>query len=194
VARIFQMKPGEVEKEGFSLPQGAAFIALSEIQPSRLPELKEAKDRVRADLVEEAALAKALSLAAEVRAKAESVGLEKAAAAAGLVRKETPALTGRGQPLGDLGTGMALEEAAFSLPEKTLSEPVRAASGWAVLRVLEKKPFDAAELAKQKAQIAATLRQQEQQELFRAYVVDARERYEVKRRPEAWRRAVGAER
>jgi hypothetical protein len=71
---------------------------------------------------------------------------------------------------------------------------VRAASGWAVLRVLEKKPFDAAELAKQKAQIAATLRQQEQQELFRAYVVDARERYEVKRRPEAWRRAVGAER
>jgi peptidyl-prolyl cis-trans isomerase D len=194
VARVFQMKVGETEKEGFALPQGAAFIALSEIQPARLPELKDVRDRVRADLVEEAALARARELAVAVRAKAVSVGLEKAAAASGLVRKETPALSGRGQALGDLGTGMALEEEAFSLPEKTLSEPVRTASGWAILRVLEKKPFDAAEFAKQKAQIAASLRQQQQQELFRAYLAAARDRYEIKRRPEAWRRATGAER
>jgi len=194
VVRVFQMKAGEVEKEGFPLPQGAAFFALAEILPSHLPELKEVKDRVRVDLVEEAALARAKAVAADVRVKAESVGLDKAAAAVGLVRKETPALTGRGQALGDLGTGIALEEAAFSLPEKTLSEPVRTASGWAVLRVLEKKPFDAAELAKQKGQIAASLRQQRQQELFRAFVMAARDRYEVKRRPEAWRRAVSAER
>jgi peptidyl-prolyl cis-trans isomerase D len=194
VVRVFQMKAGEVEKEGFSLPQGAAFIALAEIQPSHLPELKDVKDRVRADLVDEAALAKAKAVATEVRATAESAGLEKAAAAVGLVRKETPALTARGQALGDLGTGIALEEVAFSLPEKTLSEPVRTTSGWAVVRVLEEKPFDAAEFAKQKGQIAASLRQQKQQELFRAYVMAARDRYEVKRRPEAWRRAVGAER
>ena len=89
---------------------------------------------------------------------------------------------------------MALEEVAFSLPEKTLSEPVRAASGWAVLRVLERKGFDPAELAKQKDEIVAALRRQKQQELFRAYVLAARERYEIKRRPEAWRRAVGQER
>ena len=46
------------------------------------------------------------------------------------------------QPLADLGTGGALEETAFSLPEQALSDPVRTAAGWAVLRVLEKKPFD----------------------------------------------------
>jgi peptidyl-prolyl cis-trans isomerase D len=193
VARSFEMKPGQTEKEGFALPQGAAFISLAEVQPARTPTLDEVRDKVRADLVIETALAKARATAADVKAKAEKLGLEKAAAAAGLVRKETPALTGRGQALGDLGTGAALEETAFTLPEKTLSDPVRTAAGWAVLRVLEKKPFDPAELERQKAQVAASLRQQMQQELFRAFVVAARDRYEVARDAQAYRRALGQE-
>jgi peptidyl-prolyl cis-trans isomerase D len=193
VARVFEMKPGQVEKEGFALPQGVAFVSLAEIQPSRAPELKDVRDKVRADLVEEAALQQARTVAAGVRAKAETLGLEKAAGAFSLVRKETPALTGRGQALGDLGTGAGLEEAAFALPEKTLSDPVRTASGWAILRVLERKPFDAAELAKQKGPIAASLRQQKQSELFRAFVVASRERYEITRDAKAYRRALGQE-
>jgi hypothetical protein len=187
------MKPAEAEKEGFALPQGAVFVSLAEIQPARAPELKDVREKVRGDLVEEAALEQARTVAAGVKAKAETLGLEKAAAAFSLVRKETPALTGRGQALGELGTGAALEEAAFSLPEKTTSDPVRTASGWAVLRVLETKPFDAAEFARQKGPIAASLRQQKQSELFRAFVVEARDRYEVTRSAEAWRRALGQE-
>jgi peptidyl-prolyl cis-trans isomerase D len=193
VARVFEMKPGQAEKEGFALAQGAAFVSLAEIQPARAPGLEDVREKVRADLVEEAALEQARTVAAGVKEKAETLGLEKAAAAASLVRKETPALTGRGQALGDLGTGAALEVAAFSLPEKTTSDPVRTASGWALLRVLEKKPFDAAELAKQKGQIAAALRQQKQSELFRAFVVAARERYEIARDARAYRRALGQE-
>jgi peptidyl-prolyl cis-trans isomerase D len=193
VARVFGLKPGQAEKEGFGLPQGAAFVSLAEIQPSRAPGLEDVRDRVRGDLVDEGAFARARAAAAAVQAKAETLGLEKAAAAASLVRKETPALTARGQALGDLGTGGALEEAAFSLPENTTSDPVRTSSGWAVLRVLEKKPFDAAELAKQKSQVAASLRRQKQSELFRAFVVEARDRYEVTRHAQAWRRALGQE-
>jgi peptidyl-prolyl cis-trans isomerase D len=193
VARAFEMKPGQAEKEGFALPQGAAFVSLVEVQPARTPALSEARDRVQADLVSEAAFAKARAAAADVGAKAEKLGLEKAAAAAGLVRKETPALTGRGQALGDLGTGAALEEAAFSLPEKATSDPVRTAAGWAVLRVLEKKAFDPAELARQKGQIAASLRQQKSQELFQAFLVAARERYTITRDAKAYRRALGQE-
>jgi peptidyl-prolyl cis-trans isomerase D len=193
VARVFGMKPGQPEKEGFALPQGAAFVSLVEVQPPRTPSLDEVRDKVRGDLVEEGAFARARAKAAEVKAKAETLGLEKAAAAAGLVRKETPALTGRAQALGDLGTGAALEEAAFSLGEKATSDPVRTRAGWAVLRVLERKPFDPAALAAQKGEIAASLRQQKQQELFRAFVVAARERYEVTRNAKAWRRALGEE-
>jgi parvulin-like peptidyl-prolyl isomerase len=107
------------------------------------------------------------------------------------VRKETPALVGRGQPLADLGAGHALEEAAFSLPQGALSEPVRTGSGYAVLRVLEKKAAEPAELSRQKGQIAAQLREQKRQELFRAYVMAARERYKITRNAAAYRRAIG---
>jgi peptidyl-prolyl cis-trans isomerase D len=190
-ARVFEMRPGETEKEGFALPQGAVFVSLAEVKPSRVPALAEVEGKVREELVQERALDKARAAVAEVRAKAERLGLEKAAAAASLVRKETPSLTSRGQPLGDLGSGLQLDEAAFSLPEGTLSEPVRTATGWAVLRVLEKKPFDVAELEKQKAQIRAGLKQQRRAELFRAFLMQARDRYPIERNPAAFRRALG---
>ncbi len=191
VGRAFALKQGEVEKEAYPLPQGAAFFALAEILPAHEPKLDEVRDKVRADIVEETAFEQARSLAASVRAKADSVGLDKAAAAAGLVRKETPQLTGRGQPLGELGTGHALDEAAFSLPEKALSEPVRTASGWAVLRVLEKKTAEPATLAGEREQVAASLREQKRSELFRAFLLEARERHQVTRNPKAYQRAVG---
>jgi len=191
VARVFLMKKGDTEKEGFAVPQGAVFVSLADVQAPRTPELKEVRDKVRADLVEERAFAQAKALAAAVRAKAETAGLEKAAAAAGLVRKETPALVSRGQALADLGTGQALEQAAFSLAQGALGEPVRTSSGYAVLRVLEKKSADPAELARQRASVAAQLRDQKRQELFRAYIVAARERYAITRHAAAYRRAIG---
>lgn len=191
VARAFEMKVNEVEKEGFPLPQGAAFIALAEVQLSRLPELKEVQDQIRNDLAEQKSFARAQALAEEVKAKAEKVGLDKAASSAGLVRKETPALTGRGTPLGDLGTSATLEDAAFSAPEKTLSGPVRTSAGYAVLRVLERKAFDPEAFKAQKAQIAAGLRQQKKNELFQAYLNQARDRYIVERRAEALKRVMG---
>ena len=45
VARVFQMKKGETEKEGFALPQGAGFVSLADVQPARMPELREVHDK-----------------------------------------------------------------------------------------------------------------------------------------------------
>lgn len=209
VTRVFRMKPGEVEKQGFALPQGAAFIALAEVQPSRVPELAEVKDRVSENLLVEKAFAEAKDLATRLRARAEKVGLERAAAAFSLLRKETPTLTGRGQPLGDLGRSLDLEEAAYSLPEGQLSEPVRApgtssgksagadkelAGGWAVFRVLERHGFDRAAFEKERPRLVASLRQQKRTEAFEAYIAAARDRYEIHRRSDAWRRALGEDR
>ena len=193
VARAFELKPGQAEKEGFALPQGAAFIALAEVKPARAPELAEVKARVREELVEQGALDQARAAAAELRSRAQKLGLEKAAASLSLVRKETPALTARGQALADLGSGLMLEDTAFSLPEGTLSEPVRTSAGYAVLRVLEKKPFDAAELERQKPQLRASLRQQRQAEIFRSFLIAARDRYPIERNAAAYRRALGQE-
>lgn len=187
LARAFELKNGEVEKQPFQTGTGNAFIEVLDIQEPRLPELKEVQDKVKADLQRARALEKAKALAADLRTRAETLGLEKAAAALGLTRKETPSLVGRGQPLGDLGTGPALEDAAFRLAPGTLSEPVLTSNGYAVLRVLEKKEFDAAAFAKEKASVAASLREERQQQLFRAYMEEARKRFPVERHPEALR-------
>jgi peptidyl-prolyl cis-trans isomerase D len=189
-ARVFEMKAGDIEKEGFALPRGAAFIALAEVQPSRLPELKEVEAKVKGDLIEEKALDKARTLAAEIKAKAAGVGLEKAALGAGLVRKETPSLTGRGMPLGDLGSGAALDEVAFALPEKALSDPVRVSAGYAVVRVLEKKAFDPAAWIAQRASLEESLRQEKRNQLFQDYMSQARQRFPLERRGEAFKRVV----
>jgi parvulin-like peptidyl-prolyl isomerase len=190
-ARAFTLKPGQLDADGFALRQGYAFIALSEVQPPRPAQLTEVQDRVKADLTEERARERARALAAELRAKAAAQGLERAAAALGLVRKETPGLLGRGQPLGELGSALALDEAAFALSEKTLSDPIPVAAGWAVLRVLERRPFDSQAFEKQKPGLIAALRAQKRQSMFEAYLEQARDRYSVERRSEAFRRVVG---
>lgn len=190
-SRAFELKRGEVDPEPFALSRGVAFIGLAEAQPSRLPELKEIRDKVKADIVEEKALERSRVQALELKSRAKSAGLEAAARALGLLRKETPALVGRGQAIGDLAPNMALEEAAFTLPEKTLSDPVRAGSGYAILRVLEKKAFDREAFEKQKASLTASLRDQKRSQLFQAYLNQARQRFHVERRPEVFRRVVG---
>jgi parvulin-like peptidyl-prolyl isomerase len=77
---------------------------------------------------------------------------------------------------------MALEQAAYELPVGTLSEPVRVGAGYAVLRVLERKAFDAAAFAKEKDAVAAGMRDARRQQLFRAYMTQARQRFPVERR------------
>jgi len=190
LARAFALLKGDTFREPLAVPAGYAFISLDEIQPPRLPELKEVQDRIKADLLEEKALARARDLASQVRARAEKDGLEKAAAAVGLVRKETPNLVGRGQPLAELGSTASVEDAAYSLPEKTLSEPVRAAGGYAIIRVLEKKPFDPAAFEKEKTAIVTSLKGEKKQQLFQAFLEQARQRYTVERNLSALQRAM----
>jgi peptidyl-prolyl cis-trans isomerase D len=188
VARAFELKRGETEPEPFPLPTGYAYIALQEVQAARPADFKEVQDRVKADLQREKAEEAARARAADLKARAESVGLEKAATAAGLVRKATDALVGRGQPLGDLGSSAALDAAAYTLPVNVLSEPIQVPGGFAVVRVLEKKAFDPAAFASEKAALVSSLRQQRREEMFRAYMQEARKRVTVQRHAEAFKR------
>jgi peptidyl-prolyl cis-trans isomerase D len=194
VAHVFEMEPGETEAEGFPLPQGAAFIALARVEPSRMPELDEVRVQVRADIVEEITFERARELAERVRGRAEAVGLESAASAVGLVRKETLSPVAPGQPFGDLGSGIGLDEAAFSQPVGEIGDPVRTGDGWAVLRVTERQSFDPEAFERERPRVVASLRQQKQGEVFQAYLGSAQDRYEVRRYPEAFRRALGRDR
>ena len=61
-----------------------------------------------------------------------------------------------------------------------------------MLRVLEKKAADAAEFARQKAAgRRAAARAEAPAELFRAFLIAARDRYAITRNAEAYKRALG---
>ncbi len=190
-ARAFELKVNESEAQPFSVARGVAFIELREIQPTRLPTLDEAKEKVKADLEQQKAFDMARELAAQVRAAAEKTGLESAASARGLIRKEPPGPVARGQAYGDLRADEALDQAAFQLAERELSEPIRTPQGYVVLRVTEKQPFDAAAFAQQKEALIANLRRERQSRLFQAYLSQARGRFTVTREAEVFRRIVG---
>jgi hypothetical protein len=68
---------------------------------------------------------------------------------------------------------------------------VRVATGHAVLRVLEKKPFDPAAFEQQKVALMSSLRQEKRSQLFQAYLNQARERFTLERRAEAFQRILG---
>jgi peptidylprolyl isomerase len=155
-----------------------------------MPELADVMDKVRADVVSEKAFARARSVAADLRARAEREGLDKAAAALNLTKKQTDALVPRSQPLGELGSSAAIDAAVYGLPAGGLSEPVRTPAGWAVVRVVEKKDYDPAAFEKEKAVLIASLTEERRSQLFRAYMQEARKRFPVQRRPDALRRVA----
>jgi peptidyl-prolyl cis-trans isomerase D len=181
-ARAFELKVGETAQEPFRVGLGdQAFIALAEVQAPRVPALSEVTAQVKADIARERAAEAARVRATELRALAVKDGLEKAAVARGLVRKETPQLVGRGDALGELGSTLALEQAVYDAPAGTLSEPLAIEGGYALVRVIERKAFDAAAFAKEKDTVSGTLREARKQQLFRSYMTQARQRFPVER-------------
>jgi hypothetical protein len=63
-------------------------------------------------------------------------------------------------------------------------------AGYAVVRVLEKKAFDPAAWIAQRASLEESLRQEKRNQLFQDYMSQARQRFPVERRGEAFKRVV----
>ena len=189
-ATAFEMEVGQTQPQPLSVPKGLAFISLAKIEASHLPELKDVRDKVREDIVTHEGLEKARALATKVASSASSEGLARAAAAAGLAVKETPGLVSREQPMGDLGTNAALERAVFALDKDGVTEPLRVDSGYAVVRVVEKKPIDPAAFEAAKASLADSLREAKRRQFFEAYLAEAIKRFPIER-TETLREVVG---
>jgi peptidyl-prolyl cis-trans isomerase D len=180
VRQLFDLKAGETTKQAVPLRGGSIFLSLTEVKPAHLPEIAEVKDKVKADVLKDKALEQARTKAEELKAKA-GAGLDKAAAALGLTRKETPAFVKRGEAIGDIPAG-SVDEAAFALAPATISDPLRVPTGYAVLRVVEKKEIDPAKFDKEKESIAASLLAQRRTQLFDAYLTQMRRRFPVEKR------------
>ena len=156
-----------------------------------MPELKEVQDKVRADVIAEKAFAKARAIAADLRARAQRDGLEKAAAALGLVRKQSDALVPRGQPLGDLGAerrggdgGLSPFPWAACRSRCGRRRDGRSCACWR-RRTTTPRP------SRRKRRPSPPASTEERRgQLFQAYMQEARKRFPVLRRPDALRRVT----
>jgi peptidyl-prolyl cis-trans isomerase D len=175
--QAFQMKSGEVS-EPIRTPQGFAFITVTATQAPYIPKLDEVKAKVREDVMKQKAVEAARQKAAAVDAAMKSGDFDKAAKAAGLEAKTTDFIT-RGSPIGEAGVSPALEEKAFSLPAGAVSDPIVTDNGATIVKVVERKDIDPAELAKQKDGLRTELLNERKQKFFGSYMAKARQRMKI---------------
>ena len=90
----------------------------------------------------------------------------------------------------DLGVSPAVEQAAFSLPEGAVSEPIATDTGTAIVKVVEKKEVTPAEWQAAKDQFRDQLLTERRNRFFSAYMVKAKQRMKIEVNREVLRRVT----
>jgi len=188
-ARVFQMKPGEVEGP-VQTSRGFAFITLLNKQDPYVPQLPEVKDRVRDEVITQKARELAKEKARELAAKLKSApDFEKAAKAAGVDPKTTELLT-RESPLPDLGAAPAVVEAAFKMTVGATSDAIATDNGTAIIKLVEKQEASSADLEKVKDKFREELLADRRNRFFSAYMAKAKQRMKIEVTRETVQRVV----
>jgi peptidyl-prolyl cis-trans isomerase D len=189
-ARVFAL--GEKEMSGvMPTPRGPVVSTLTGRQDSYIPKIDEVRERVRAALVNERAMAVARDRAAQsVPRLRTATSFEAAAKMAGFQTETTEAVT-RDSPVGSLGTAPAILEAAFNLPAGSVSEPIDTENGSVIVKVVEKQETTAAQLADNRASFRQELLNERQSRAFSAYMTKAKEGMQIRVYYEALQRLVG---
>jgi peptidyl-prolyl cis-trans isomerase D len=184
LSRAFELTAGETSKDGFPAGAGAAFFRVDEILAPKIPALAEVKQDVRQDLIRHLAREKAREAARALAADAARSDLAGAAARAKQTRVESQGLVGRGQAFAQIPQSAALEDEAFALPEKRISDPLDTPSGVVIVRVIEKKTSDESALVQQRESIRANLIAAKKDRLYSSYLQTLTERYPITRNTE----------
>ena len=188
--KAFDMKQGEVSG-ALRASRGFVFETLLARQDPYIPKLDEVKDRVRDDVVKQKARDASKAKAAEIAAKLKSApDFEKAAKAAGLEAKTTE-LIARDSPIPDLGAAPAVEDAAFKLPQGSVSDAIATDNGTAVIKVLEKKEVTPDEWKGAKDRFREELLADRRNRFFSAYMVKAKQKMKIEVNRQAIQRVVG---
>jgi peptidyl-prolyl cis-trans isomerase D len=167
---VFGMETGNVSGS-LTTNQGYAFVALTEVKPSYLPTLDEARDKVREDVVRTKALEAAQRNAANLR---KAVGNFTAAAkAAGATVTSTDPIA-RGGSIPGVGVSEKIDAIAFSLKPGEISEPIATDNAVVVVRAVERQEIVPAGLEADRETVRAELLQQRTGAFFNAYMTKAR--------------------
>jgi peptidyl-prolyl cis-trans isomerase D len=188
-SRAFDMKVGDVSP-ALRASRGFVFITLVAKQDPYAPKLDEVKDRVRDEVIKLKARDLSKQKATDVAAKLKAApDFEKAAKAAGVEAKTTE-LIARDAPLPDLGVAPAVEDAAFSLPVGSVSEPITVANGTAVIKVVQKQETTPEDYALAKDRFRDELLADRRGRFFGAYMTKAKAKMKIEVNRETLQKAV----
>jgi len=189
-SRVFQMNVGEVSG-AIGTARGVLFATVTEKKDPYVPQLDEAKPKVRDAVLAEKAKAMAQQKAGEVAAKAKGTpDFDKAVKAAGFEAKTTELLT-RESPLPELGSVPKILEAAFALPVGGVSDAIVTDAGAAVVKVLERQDVGETELAANRDRFRDELLSDRRNRFYSAYLAKAKEKLKIETNRELVRNLTG---
>ena len=190
MARVFELGKGEVAREALRVSGGYVFVAVEDVQAPKLPELKEVMEAVRADVDPRQGLPEGdrrrVRPEGARRARGAGEGGHRVRAGAQADRRPRGARTGPRRP----GDGPR--------PRRRLRPRRQRAVGAAEDPLRGGHPAGAGEegrsipspTRRRRTPSSASLTEQRRNQLFQAYMQEARKRFPVVRHPEALQRVV----
>jgi peptidyl-prolyl cis-trans isomerase D len=189
-AEAFALPDGGVSK-GIRTGNSTVFIALAGKEAPGVPKFEDVKEKVRADVVTDKAIAAARAKAAEVAAAVEAGTPLAAAARAAGKEVRTTDLIARNSVIADIGVSAAVDAVAFTLPVGATSDAIPTENGAAVIKVLERPAINETELTAARDSLRRELVSTRQNRFFTAYMNKAKASLTINRYPEVIARATG---
>ncbi len=175
---LFNMTEKEISAPIYTY-QGIGLAQLMKIEPPRPADFEEVKE----DVTEDFKVMEKRNLAVEriqkVKQDLSKKSLEDLAEEYSLEYK-TVEEHKRGQYLGVIGESKEIDELAFSLPLEEASNPVEFETGYALLRVLDRKEVTKEEFEKEKASEKENYLEMKRNRFFSSYMAKLHEDKEVK--------------
>lgn len=189
-SRAFQLEDDEVAGP-IPSPLGPTFITVAERQDAYVPPLDDVREQVRQDVISDKARARARERAAEVAPMLQSAeDFVTAAEDAGLTVGSSELVT-RGAAFPEVGINEAVEQAAFALPEGSVSDVVDAGNVAAIIHVAETEEVTAEQLASAMDELELELLAEKQDQFFRAYMAKVSNDIEINVDQQALNEALG---
>lgn len=158
-------------------PSGPLLMKVLAHLPATVPPLAEIKDRVADAVKNRKAGAAAAEEARKVTDGARAGEFVAAAKKHGLAVAET-ALFSRAQPPSDKLPGEAMI-AALQTPVGVVSDPVKTPQGYYVVKTLERRPPDAADVAKDREQLMREVLETKRNQAWESWLTSARTKSKV---------------
>jgi peptidyl-prolyl cis-trans isomerase D len=172
-----------LEEKNISSPiytyQGVGLAQLMRIEPPRPADFDEVKQEVTEDFIELEKKDLAVERIKQVKQDLSRKRLEDLAEDHNLEYK-TVEEHKRGQYLGVIGENRKIDELAFSLPLEEASDPVEFDSGYALVRVLDRKEVTREEFDEVKQTEKETYLESKKNKFFSSYLAKLQEDKEVK--------------